>query len=61
MAKKPAGKKTMNKKAMKKAKGGVLIGMLLPAVQKAPANAGGANVLLGDGSVRFINSSVDGI
>lgn len=53
MAKKPA-RKTLTKKSMKRTKGG--IGLLLPAVQKSPATAGGALVALGDGSVRNIGN-----
>ena len=44
MGKKKAPKKALGKKAMKSAKGG---------------HSGGVNVLMADGSVRFISSSVE--
>lgn len=40
------------------ANGGILIGLLLPAVQtvRETASSGGVNVALGDGSVRFLKA-----
>jgi prepilin-type processing-associated H-X9-DG protein len=44
----------MNEQDLENVSGGILIGLLLPAVQKVNNHPGGVNVALADGSVRFL-------